>query len=50
MIELYYWPTPNGHKTTLFVEETGLDYTINPISNSTRLHEGRALFRTPRGN
>lgn len=26
MIDLYYWPTPNGHKITLFLEETGLPY------------------------
>lgn len=31
MIELYYWPTPNGHKVTLLLEETGLDYTIKPV-------------------
>ena len=31
MIDLYYWPTPNGHKITLFLEETGLPYTIHPI-------------------
>ncbi len=31
MIELYYWPTPNGHKITLFLEEAGLDYTIEPV-------------------
>jgi GST-like protein len=31
MIDLYYWPTPNGHKITLFLEETGLDYTIHPV-------------------
>ena len=24
MIELYYWPTPNGHKITMFLEEAGL--------------------------
>ena len=34
MIELYYWPTPNGHKITMFLEETGLDYTIHPINIS----------------
>ncbi|MEJ1976147.1 MAG: glutathione binding-like protein [Acetobacteraceae bacterium] len=34
MIELYYWPTPNGHKVTLFLEETGLDYRIHPINIS----------------
>lgn len=31
MIDLYYWPTPNGHKITLFVEEAGLPYTIRPV-------------------
>ena len=32
MIDLYYWMTPNGHKITLFLEETGLDYTIHTIN------------------
>jgi GST-like protein len=27
MIELYYWPTPNGHKVSIMLEETGLEYT-----------------------
>ena len=31
MIDLYYAPTPNGHKITLFLEEAGLDYTIHRI-------------------
>ena len=31
MIDLYYWPTPNGHKVTLFLEEAGLAYQIKPI-------------------
>ncbi|MGH8215946.1 MAG: glutathione S-transferase C-terminal domain-containing protein [Rhodanobacteraceae bacterium] len=31
MIDLYYWPTPNGHKITLFLEEAGLDYAIKPV-------------------
>ena len=34
MIDLYYWPTPNGHKITLFLEETGLDYRVRPIDIS----------------
>ncbi|WP_430474721.1 glutathione binding-like protein [Thalassospira lucentensis] len=34
MIDLYYWPTPNGHKITLFLEETGLDYKIFPVNIS----------------
>lgn len=32
MIDLYYWTTPNGHKITLFLEETGLSYKIFPIN------------------
>lgn len=31
MIDLHYWPTPNGHKITLFLEEAGLDYRIVPV-------------------
>jgi GST-like protein len=36
MIDLYYWPTPNGHKVTLLLEELaehgqGLEYTIKPV-------------------
>ena len=31
MIDLHYWPTPNGHKITLFLEEAGLDYRIQPV-------------------
>lgn len=34
MIDLYYWPTPNGHKITLFMEEAGLDYRIVPVDIS----------------
>lgn len=32
MIDLHYWTTPNGHKITLFLEETGLPYTIFPVN------------------
>ncbi len=28
MIDLHYWPTPNGHKITIFLEEAGLPYKI----------------------
>jgi len=31
MIDLHYWPTPNGHKITIFLEESGLAYTIKPV-------------------
>ena len=32
MIDLYYWTTPNGHKITMFLEETGLPYRIHPVN------------------
>ena len=40
MIELHYWPTPNGHKATLLLEELAeagarLDYRIVPVDIGT---------------
>jgi GST-like protein len=32
MIDLHYWPTPNGHKITLFLEEAELPYRIVPVN------------------
>ncbi len=32
MIDLYYWTTPNGHKITMFLEESGLPYRIVPVN------------------
>jgi GST-like protein len=34
MIDLYYWTTPNGHKITIFLEETGLKHRIVPVNIS----------------
>jgi len=34
MVDLYYWPTPNGHKIVIFLEETGLTYKIIPVNIS----------------
>ena len=31
MIELHYWPTPNGHKITMMLEEAGLPYRLTPV-------------------
>ena len=31
MIDLYYWTTPNGHKITIFLEESNLPYRIIPV-------------------
>ncbi|AOZ49005.1 glutathione binding-like protein [Chromobacterium vaccinii] len=35
MIDLYYWTTPNGHKITIFLEEAGLPYRIEPVNIAT---------------
>ncbi|HEV2673838.1 MAG TPA: glutathione binding-like protein [Aliidongia sp.] len=35
MIQLHYWPTPNGHKITMFLEEAGLPYEIKPVNIGT---------------
>lgn len=34
-IDLYYWPTPNGWKVTILMEELGVPYNIIPV-NITR--------------
>jgi GST-like protein len=31
MIDLHYWPTPNGHKITMFLEEAGVPFTIHRV-------------------
>ena len=42
MIDLYYWTTPNGHKITIFLEEAGLPYRINPVN----IGKGEQFART----
>ena len=32
MIDLHYWPTPNGKKVTILLEECGLPYRIVPVN------------------
>ena len=32
MIELYYWPTPNGQKISVMLEEVGLEYEVRPLN------------------
>lgn len=31
MIDVYFWPTPNGRKVSIMFEETGLSYTLKPL-------------------
>ena len=32
MLDLHYWPTPNGKKVTIQLEECGLDYQVIPCN------------------
>ncbi len=32
MLDLHYWPTPNGKKVTILLEECGLPYNIVPVN------------------
>jgi GSH-dependent disulfide-bond oxidoreductase len=31
-LELWFWPTPNGRKVTILLEELGLEYAVHPVS------------------
>jgi len=31
-IELYFWPTPNGQKAAIMLEEVGLPYVVKPVN------------------
>ena len=42
MIDLYFAPTPNGHKITLFLEEAELDYRL------IKVDLGPTHYTTPR--
>lgn len=35
MIDLHYWPTPNGWKISVMLEECGLPYTVLPVNIAT---------------
>ena len=32
MLDVHFWPTPNGHKVTIFLEEAELPYRIVPVN------------------
>ncbi len=36
MIDLHYWPTPNGKKVTILLEECGLPYKVVPVNIGQR--------------
>lgn len=33
-LDYFYWPTPNGQKVAIFLEESGISYTAHPINIS----------------
>ena len=35
MIDLYYWPTPNGWKISIFLEEAEVPYNVVPVNIAT---------------
>jgi GST-like protein len=46
MIDLYTWPTPNGRKVTIMLEELEVPYTLHPIniSNDEQFSEKFSLI------
>src|SRR5258707_15138734 len=32
MIDVYFWPTPNGYKITWMLDEVGLKYNVIPVN------------------
>ncbi len=50
MIDFYYWPTPNGHKVTLLLEEAGFAYRIVPVDITSGAQQAPAfLALSPNG-
>ena len=37
-IELYYWPTPNGWKISIMLEECKIPYVLKPINMANNVH------------
>jgi GST-like protein len=47
-VELYYWPTPNGWKVSIMLEECGLPYTLHGVDiNSGQQFEPAFLAISP---
>lgn len=50
MIDVYTWPTPNGHKVHIMLFETGLEHTIHPIDIQAGDQFGEAFLRISPNN
>ena len=48
MIEVWTWPTPNGHKVHIALEELGLPYKVIPINIGRATSSSRNSWRSPR--
>src|SRR5215217_6605338 len=46
-INLYYWPTPNGKKVAIFLEEAGLPYDLVPMLGQAHHFRGYASEKLP---
>ena len=50
MIDLYTWPTPNGRKISIALEEFGIEYQVHPIDiGSGAQHDPAFLRISPNG-
>jgi GSH-dependent disulfide-bond oxidoreductase len=49
-IDLYYWPTPNGWKLTIFLEEVGLPYRIVPVDITSGDQYGEEFLKISPNN
>jgi GST-like protein len=50
MIELSYWFTPNGHKITIFLEESETPFRITPINIGKNNQFGEAFLKISPNN
>ena len=50
MIDLYYWPTQNGHKITMLLEESGLPYQVIPVNIRKREQFAEEFLRISPNN
>ena len=49
-IQLYYWPTPNGHKVSILLEELGLSYEMHPVNINKNEQFDPAVLRLAPNN
>ncbi len=43
MIDLHYWPTPNGKKVTILLEEFGMPYRVVPCNIAAAISSRRSF-------